>query len=121
MFEKKSQVLEISDNIDDIFFTYLFKDFSEYHNKFYTYTFVEDSLQFNQQSNTLICKLLHKESQEYIEIKLSYKDGKYFILSDFLASSNEKYTVTCFKSKEGYIFYRDFGDGELYLHVAFNE
>ena len=107
------------EKIEDISFKYLFDDRESEHNEeFYTYYLIEESVR-KPSENTLLFKVANTKYNETWEIKLSYIDTTFKIVSNFLDEEGLSYEVECYSTKDKKILYKKLDDGEFYLHLDY--
>lgn len=105
-------------NIADLSFKYLFNDKeSEYNRKYFSYDLIEESIK-QPSENMILFKVTDSYKQEVYEIKLSYKDDTFYMVSDFFEDMSPS-DLECFSKDDEIILYKKFADGELYLHIEY--
>lgn len=109
-------------NINDITFKYLFNDkANDYHGQYVIYELMDDTLKTHNDDNILLFQAKCKEDNEVIEVKLSFKDNSFFIISDFLDEKDIEYKLKYFRNSDDVIFYKHFHDGDMYMHVSYEQ
>lgn len=104
-------------NVADISFKYLFNDkTSEYHGKYFNYELVEGSIIYPS-PDMILFKVGNRSINEFSEMKLIYLDSSFYIVSEFLDDKDTKYELKYFKNDTDILFYKNFSDGEMYLHI----
>jgi len=107
-------------NIEDITFKYMFNDKdSQYNGQYFNYVLVDDTVSYSNE-NIILFKVESQDKQEVYEIKLIYRDNFFYIMSEYLDADCTEFEVEFFKNDSKLIFYKNFYDGELYLHIEFS-
>lgn len=109
------------ENISDLSFKYLFNDkSSEYNGQYFSYDLIYESLK-QPSGNMILFKVSDSCEHETYEIKLYYEDNNFFIVSEYLDDEDLPYSLEYFSKEDEIVLYKNFGDGELYLHIEYEK
>ena len=109
------------DNIVDLSLKYLFNDKeSEYNGQYFNYDLIEETLK-QPSKDMILFKVTDSCKQEVYEIKLSYENDTFLIVSEYLDDEDLSHTLECFLKDNEIILYKKFGDGDLYLHIEYGD